>query len=93
MRNIDADKLLEEFDEYEPGEDFEYEHDLWLDLRLAVINAPAADVAPVVHGEWIGVRNGKGICSHCNRLDSIDPLATHCRYCGAKMVGERKGDE
>lgn len=53
---------------------------------------PSADVAPVVHGEWIGVRNGKGICSRCNRLDSIDPLATHCRYCGAKMR-ERKCDD
>ena len=58
---------------------------------IDVLYAPAADVAPVVHGEWIGVRNGKGICSNCNRLDGIDPLATHCRYCGADMR-ERKGD-
>ena len=55
-------------------------------------NETVADVAPVVHGKWIGVRNGKGICSHCNRLDSIDTLATHCRYCGAKMDGERRED-
>ena len=59
---------------------------------IDVLYAPAADVAPVVHGEWIGVRNGKGICSNCNRLDSIDPLATHCRYCGADMR-ERRGDD
>jgi len=44
----------------------------------------------VVHARWENVQNGKGCCSNCNRLDSIDNLATHCRYCGAKMDGERK---
>ena len=29
--------------------------------------------------------DGHGVCSHCNRQDSIDPLATHCRFCGAKF--------
>ena len=61
-------------------------------LKFLIADFPAADVVPVVHGEWIGVRNGKGICSNCNRLDGIDPLATHCRYCGADMR-ERKGDD
>lgn len=48
---------------------------------------PAADVAPVRHGQWIIVdtEKGKGVCSNCNRQDSIDPLATHCRFCGARM--------
>lgn len=54
-------------------------------LYSDIMNAPTVDAAAVMHGEWIGVRNGKGICSRCNRLDSIDPLATHCRYCGADM--------
>ena len=30
--------------------------------------------------------NGKGVCPNCHRLDSIDPLAKYCRYCGAKLV-------
>lgn len=30
--------------------------------------------------------NGKGVCPNCYRLDSIDPLAKYCRYCGAKLV-------
>ena len=39
-------------------------------------------------GEWIDVNEARsGICSNCHRLDYIDPLATHCRYCGAKMRG------
>lgn len=29
---------------------------------------------------------GTAICSNCNRQDHIDPLATHCRYCGAEIV-------
>ena len=37
--------------------------------------------------EWIEIdrRSGHGVCSNCNRLDGIDSLATHCRYCGSKM--------
>lgn len=31
---------------------------------------------------------GKGVCPNCHRLDSIDPLARYCRYCGAKLKGE-----
>lgn len=32
--------------------------------------------------------NGKGVCPNCHRLDSIDPLARYCRYCGAKLTGD-----
>jgi hypothetical protein len=39
----------------------------------------------VVYARWEAVQNGSGCCSNCHRLDSIDNLATHCRYCGAKM--------
>lgn len=48
---------------------------------------PKADVAPVVHGRWILVDTEKrtGVCSNCNRQDRIDHLATHCRFCGARM--------
>ena len=44
MRVIEIEKLLEIFDEYEPNEWFESEHEMWLDLRLAAINAPTIDV-------------------------------------------------
>ena len=40
---------------------------------------------------WILKDNkGNGTCSHCNRQDSIDPLATHCRYCGALITPQVK---
>lgn len=35
---------------------------------------------------WVAVENGHGVCSNCNRQDSIDNMATHCRYCGARMT-------
>ena len=54
-------------------------------LREALNRVPAADVRPVVRAFWVGEKDGIGICSNCKRLDHIDPLATHCRYCGAEM--------
>ena len=56
-----------------------------------VSDAPAADVAPVVHGKWI-TRNDKGVismthpymCSRCWRVEmNKEP---YCN-CGAKMDG------
>lgn len=41
--------------------------------------------AEVVNAKWEAVQNGSGCCSNWHRLDSIDNLATHCRYCGAKI--------
>ena len=53
-------------------------------------DAPAADVAPVVHGQWVD-----GKCSNCGvDIPTDDAHAaifeTECRfcyYCGAKMDG------
>lgn len=39
-RAIDADILLQNFDDMEPYEEYESEHDLWLDMRMEVIHAP-----------------------------------------------------
>ena len=55
--------------------------------RKLMEDAPTVDAVEVVHARWENVQNGKGCCSNCNRLDSIDNLATHCRYCGAKTDG------
>lgn len=46
-------------------------------------------VKKVVHAKWVLVGDGVGCCSNCHRLDSIDNLATHCRYCGAKLDGDQ----
>lgn len=55
------------------------------DVVDMIESIPAAEVKPVVRGKWISIQNGSGICSNCNRLDHIDPLANYCRYCGADM--------
>lgn len=51
-------------------------------------SAPAADVAPVVHGRWI--EDGSLIipCSECKRGYNLIAKYTHyCPNCGAKMDG------
>ena len=61
-----------------------------------VIMLPAADVAPVVHGEWEQRPNGEVVCSRCGALVAVgngDALkeaqeSQHfCFNCGAKMDG------
>lgn len=55
-------------------------------------DAPAADVAPVVHGRWIGSKYDPETgdymekCSHCG-VFSREYWKPHCSECGAKMDG------
>ena len=58
------------------------------DVRKSLQMTQTADVQEVRHAKFELVDNGKGICSNCHRLDSIDNLAKYCRYCGAKMDGK-----
>ena len=61
----------------------------------AIINAPAADVAPVVHGRWEYTPqtfNTLGLirCPFCKWWSfdkSIDGIYKYCPSCGAKMDG------
>lgn len=56
-----------------------------------VCSAPAADVAPVVHGRWIDDGSGIIICPECERGYNLHAKYTHyCPNCGAKMDGEKK---
>lgn len=63
-------------------------------LAEVVYSIPAADVAPVVHGEWIGPSGmAQGKCSVCGYM-TYDKSADwarnywpHCPKCGAKMDG------
>lgn len=56
---------------------------------------PTADVAPVVHGEWIpivsyfhGKPDGRYYCSVCHRVETMKGI--YCRLCGALMDGGNK---
>ena len=59
-------------------------------LKRFILNRPAADVAPGVHGRWVD-----GRCSNCGvdipTDDAHDVIfgseCRFCYYCGAKMDG------
>ena len=77
-------------------------------LNMAMVfrhihNAPAADVAPVRHGEWIPISDGEGAeCSECGEYycvegnHDMESFKLFCRFyrfcpsCGAKMSGVTK---
>ena len=73
-----------------------------------VRKAPAADVAPVVHGEWEDYHFVKVDCpksgfptvkcsvceiAFCDLINNHHFMYHFCPNCGAKMDGEKKGDE
>ena len=74
-------------------EGFKYEEPMMLEWANSRINSiPAADVAPVVHGEWIpivsyfhGKPDGRYYCSECHRVETMKGI--YCRLCGALMDG------
>lgn len=62
------------------------------DMFALLRKAPTADVAPVVHGEWIPIVNyfhgksdGRYYCSVCHRVEIMKSI--YCRVCGARMDG------
>lgn len=64
-------------------------------LRRILMQAPVADVAPVVHGHWEdpifccnNADDPRCVCSECGSIEI--PLARHnyCPNCGAKMTLE-----
>lgn len=77
---------------FEMAYTMETEADAAIVLRM-IDDAPAADVAPVVHGRWeydLPTINtyGQLRCSICNwwTLDpSVDRSYSYCPNCGAKM--------
>lgn len=92
MRLIDADALMERegishFAVFARGSGKTLFRACRTYLQCVVDDAPTIDQEELrPKGRWMMKDNrGNGVCSHCNRQDRIDPLATHCRYCGAKM--------
>ena len=73
----------------------------WVDdMRGDVIDAPAADVAPVAHGRWVSVSGKRGrICSRClsdepyKNADDNAEVFEFCPHCGAKMDGGDGNDD
>ena len=76
----------------------------WDEALSYIEKTPTADVAPVVHGRWIGVdssfwkpTHSSDIpvfrktyrCSECRRRTAI--AENYCPNCGAYMMGENNG--
>jgi hypothetical protein len=66
-------------------------------LREIIESVPAADVVPVVHGEWLLRHEGHGHyweCSVCHKNPCIYVTkdTNYCPNCGAKMDGGTDND-
>lgn len=58
--------------------------------------APAADVAPVVHGRWAHLGGDEWCCSACGFVITTEgswdkPTKKHCEDCSARMDGGSDG--
>ena len=60
-------------------------------FEAAILKIPAADVAPVRHGEWEIVVGSNGneymVCTCCRVSQDLTGVFTYCPNCGAKMDG------
>lgn len=66
--------------------------------QRAILDAPAANVAPVVHGRWANLGGDEWFCSACGFVFSTEgswdkPTKKYCEDCGAKMDGGGDSDE
>ena len=61
-------------------------------FEAAILEIPAADVAPVRHGRWCvdGVYVGCSVCNRFTLSPIVERLPTfkYCPFCGAKMDEE-----
>ena len=87
---VDCEKAQEMFNRYYHNLQGSEAQILVCDMKQAFLELPTADVQEVRHGKFELVQNGKGVCSNCHRLDSIDKLAKYCRYCGARLLFIRR---
>lgn len=90
---IKREALITKFKKMELGEHGLVER-LFADGVYAVIAAfPAADVAPVVHAEWVVCGDGDNVpwmCSHCGKTTAHKYkviYGKYCPHCWAKMDG------
>ena len=93
---IEREAISEEIRKYyyknPPNSSYGEGFDRGLDrAQRIILDAPAADVAPVVHGRWIdnGANGYKWafVCSLCGYVDGhpFDNRHNFCPNCGAKM--------
>ena len=59
-------------------------------IRQNIMDMPAADVAPVRHGRWIGepVDIGGSTAMECSECHKVRVVDEYCSACGALMDGK-----
>ena len=98
---IEREAISEEIRKYyyknPPNSSYGEGFDRGLDrAQRAILDAPAADVAPVRHGRWVEIKgmappeyHGKHRCSLCYaralERKMHEELSNYCPNCGAKM--------
>ena len=96
---IEREAISEEIRKYyyknPPNSSYGEGFDRGLDrAQRAILDAPAADVAPVRHGGWID-KGEYAVCTECGgrsgiQYDGVEPIplmTQFCPNCGAKMDG------
>lgn len=69
---------------------FSVERSIYMTARQKIKNIQAEDVAPVVHGKWIGtfpILGAGDFAFRCSKCWCVrhEENATYCPNCGAKM--------
>ena len=87
---IEREALIKDF-ELMASVQPEYKQSTILGMVSTIKNRKAADVAPVVHSEWINYSGGNATCRRCGvRQRAVyddDNDQNFCGHCGAKMDG------
>lgn len=64
----------------------------WAKAICILHDLPAADVAPVRHGDWEIVLGSNGneymVCTCCRVSQDLTGVFTYCPNCGARMDGD-----
>ena len=83
---IDREKI-----EYENWQGVYWANPIAVVRKCSIDSMPVADVAPVVHGEWLDRRGGFFDFAACSNCKEEYPLGgdtlNYCPNCGAKMDG------
>ena len=69
----------------------------WAKAICVLHDLPAADVAPVRHGDWEIVLGSNGneymVCTCCRVSQDLTGVFTYCPNCGARMDGDSDDKE
>ena len=93
---IEREAISEEIRKYyyknPPNSSYGEGFDRGLDrAQRAILDAPAADVAPLRHGDWEIVLGSNGkeymVCTCCRVSQDLTGVFTYCPNCGARMDG------